>query len=189
MPHYVYIATSSRLLDWAGSIYGRAAIKVGESANPSVRESWLRGRNPHQGTNVRPCAGHDDWKVVAERRVANRDEALDLEGIFKTAFEPADTGMTGAGEGDIVLLPDPPLTEEGIRRLHPAIRDLYKAARSRMHQPPREGAHEHDPPYVSDEQRDVERDVDLLRRDLADDHREGEERDDLDREDGWYYED
>lgn len=157
MTHYVYIAASNDLLDWSGRTHGRPAVKVGESWNPKDREIWLRGRAPRSDRMVRPCAGYDDWEVVAETQVADADAGLEIEAIFKTAFDPADVGRTGNGETDIVLLPDPPLSEERIARLHPAIRDLYRAARSRMHRRARPKAE----PYVSDEQREFEREVDL----------------------------
>jgi hypothetical protein len=153
MTHYVYIATSPTLLDWSGRTHGCPAVKVGESWNPADREIWLSGRNPRGVGFVRPCAGYSDWKVVAEKKVASTDEGLEIEAIFKTAFDPANIGRTGSGETDIVLLPEPALSEEKIAGLHPLIRDLYKMARSRMHVPERE----RDEPYVPDEEREAQR--------------------------------
>ncbi|WP_454279013.1 hypothetical protein [Sphingomonas sp. Marseille-Q8236] len=185
MTHYVYIATSPDLLDWSGSIHGCPAVKVGETWNPANREIWLSGRDPGSGSLVRACAGHDDWKIVAEREVASLDEALEIEAIFKTAFHPARIDRVGAGETDIVLLPEPTLSDESIARLHPLIRDLYKAARSRMHIP----ARERDVPYVTDHEREVQRDIDLHESDRDHDRGENENRSERQQEDGWYYED
>ncbi|MEN2749131.1 hypothetical protein [Sphingomonas sp. T9W2] len=185
MTHYVYIATSPDLLDWSGRTHGRPAVKVGETWNPADREIWLSGRNPRSGNLVRACAGYRDWKVVAEREVASIDEALEIEAVFKTAFDPAHIDRIGAGETDIVLLPEPTLSDEQIASLHPLIRDLYKAARSRMHRPERQ-RDEHD---VTDRQREIQRDIAVSDADHCHDRGENEDRSARDREDGWYYED
>ncbi len=84
-----------------------------------------------------------------------------------------------------MLLPEPALSEERIAGLHPLIRYLYKMARSRMHVPECES----DEPYVSDKQRQVQRDIDVHDADLRDDRTENQDRWDRDQEDGWYYED
>lgn len=191
MTHYVYIATSTNLLDWAGQTHGRAAVKVGESWNPADREIWLSGRPSRGVTYVRPCAGFEDWKVIAEKGVATRDDGLEIEAIFKTAFDPAYFPRSGAGEGDIVLLPEPPLSANQIAALHPAIRDLYMAARSRMHVPDRaeDGLYAIHGDYVSDEDRELQRDMDLYGSDRGHDRSENQDRSARESEEGWYYED
>lgn len=185
MTHYVYIATSPDLLDWSGRTHGRPAVKVGETWNPADREIWLSGRDPRSGNAVPSCAGHDDWKIVSEKEVDSIDEALEIEAIFKTAFDPADIDRIGAGESDIVLLPAAPLSDEKIAGLHPLVRDLYKDARSRMHR--RERSREE--ASATDRQRELERDIDVHDADRRHDREENEERWARDQEDGWYYED
>jgi len=185
MTHYVYIATSPDLLDWSSQVHGRPAVKVGETRNLANREIWLSGRDPWSGNVVPACAGYDDWKIVANRKVTSIDEALEIEAIFKTAFDPAHIDRVGAGESDIVLLPEPTLSEEQIAGLHPGIRDLYRQARSRMHRP----AREREEAYVTDHEREVQRDIDTHDADRHHDRGENEDRSVRDREDGWYYED
>lgn len=185
MTPYVYIATSPDLLDWSGRTRGRPAVKVGETWNPADREIWLSGRDSRSGISVRACAGYRDWTIVAEQMVTSLDDALEIEAIFKTAFDPAHIDKVGAGESDIVLLPEPTLSDEKIAGLHPLIRDLYKAARSRMHRPPRERGE----PYVADHQQGVQRDIDLHNSDRHHDRDENEDRKARAQDDGWYYED
>lgn len=185
MTHYVYIATSPDLLEWSGRTHGRPAVKVGETWNPADREIWLSGRDPRSGNVVPSCAGHNDWKIVSERKVNSIDEALEIEAIFKTAFDPAHIDRTGAGESDIVLLPAAPLSDEKIAGLHPLIRNLYKEARSRMYLPERV----REEPYVTDHQREMQRDIDVHDADRRHDRGENDERSARDQEDGWYYED
>lgn len=111
----------------------------------------MSGRDSRSGNFVRACAGHRDWTIVAEHMVKSLDDAFEIEAIFKTAFDPAHIDRVGADESDFVLLPEPTLSDEKIAGLHPLIRDLYMAARSRMHPLPRE----RNGPYVTDQQREI----------------------------------
>ncbi|HZF95052.1 MAG TPA: hypothetical protein VEZ20_09290 [Allosphingosinicella sp.] len=141
--HRVYIAASHALLTWSSEQFGRFAVKVGTSRDPSVREVFLNGRNPYGGGALPPCCGCSDWQVVAVFEVASRDAAEDLEARFKAAFDPFDAygrhappwlrSVKSAGESDLVLLPERAVQGEALRALDKDVRDLYFAARSELY--------------------------------------------------------
>ena len=188
MMHHVYIAASSSLLDWSTDTDGRLAVKVGESRNPDDRESFLSGRHPRTGGHGRACGGFNDWKVVADKLVPSRDDALDLEERFKASFAPANLDMIGAGESDIVLLPVERLTGEKLAKLDADVRELYAAASSGLYRAIRSAAPKEEP-YISDEQREADRDRAEFEDDEAETRAENEDRAESHRDGGFYYED
>lgn len=178
---------SRALLDWAGENRGRHAIKVGETWNPRDREIWLSGRDPRRGGTVRACAGHRDWKVVAEAAVETKTVALDLEARFKASFAPVEFGRVGAGESDLVLLPDRPLVGAELAALDDDVRRLYLEGRAKMWDGVRFAPEPEDHHVGADE--DDDRDRNDFYRDEEDDRAERLDRAARAREDGIYYED
>jgi hypothetical protein len=188
MTHFVYIASSSRLLDLSGETHGRPAIKVGESWNPADREIYLNGRVPRSNGHVRSCGGFDDWKVVAEKIVASKEDGEDIEERFKAAFDPANLDRVGNGESDIVLLPEKKLVGEALAKLDADVRELYLAAYSRMYAAVK-AAPERVEPYPTEEEQEANRTYNEYRGDAEDDWLENQHRAAINQEDGFYYED
>ncbi len=197
-PHYVYVAASDRLLTWSKEAFDRIAVKVGISQDPSSRVIGLNGRHPITGQPVLPCCGCTDWVILASTGTSSEKSAEDLEERFMASFEPFDAYVDhappwplpfkGAGEGELVLLPERPLVGMELRTLDAELRDLYSRAFSRL-----PSAIETSEPeeygYLDDEQMEAKREWEEYVAGSVHDSREAQDRAALARENGHYYED
>jgi hypothetical protein len=197
-PHYVYVAASDRLLAWSKEEFDRVVVKVGISERPTMREMGLNGTHPTTGAYVHPCCGCSDWKIVALKQTPTRDDAEDLEGRFIAAFEPFDAYVRhavpwplpfkGAGEGELLLLPEKTPVGVELARFDADVRDLYLAGRSGLLRAVQVIEPEVDE-WVDDEELEFRRERDDYVTGAEHDRHEAQDRAALSRESGHYYED
>lgn len=197
-PHYVYVAASDRLLTWSREAFDRAAVKVGISQDPSSRVIGLNGRHPITGQPVPPCCGCSDWVILAETWTCSEESAEDLERRFMASFEPFDAYVDhappwplpfkGAGEGELVLLPEQPLVGMELSRLDADLRHLYSEAFAELPSAIETGEPE-GYGYLDDEQTEAKREWEDHVAGSVRDSQEAQDRAALSRESGHYYED
>jgi hypothetical protein len=197
-PHYVYVAASDRLLTWSKEAFDRIAVKVGISQDPSSRVIGLNGRHPITGQPVPPCCGCTDWVILASTWTPSEESAEDLEERFIASFEPFDAYVDhappwplpfkGAGEGELVLLPERPLVGMELRRLDADLRHLYSQAFAELPSAI-ETTEPEDYGYLDDEQMEAKREWEEHVAGSVRDSHEAQDRAALSRESGHFYED